>query len=71
MEVISKSTALSSLVSMNWLVMKMMDRTNDVMKDTVNANKWYFYHDALLLMTSKECTRWMQNTKYNGKYIFD
>ena len=49
----------------------MMEKADEVMKGTVFENDWYFYHDALSLMTSKDCLHWMKETNFNGKSIFD
>lgn len=51
---IMKSTALSPLVCVTELVKFMMAESARIMAGTVHADDWYFYHDALSLMTAKQ-----------------
>ena len=46
-------------------------KSSQIFKGTTNKNNWVFYHDALSLMTSKECINWMQNKKYKGKTLYE
>ena len=70
-EYISNSTALSPFVSINTIVMQMMDEAATVMKGSIFEHTWVFYHDALSLMTSKACISWMKETQYGNCSIFD
>ena len=36
-------------------------KTKDFFKGTNHEDDWLFYHDALSLMTVKDCIAWMKN----------
>ena len=66
-EEIESSTALSPLVCVTKLVTYMMEESARVMADTRHSDDWYFYHDALSLMTAKGTRDWMKETSIGGK----
>ena len=43
-----------------------MTESARVMTGTKHESDWYFYHDALNLMTAKETRRWMEGREING-----
>jgi hypothetical protein len=57
----AKSVMLSSYACITELVRHMHDETQKVMKGTKHEHgEWYFYHDALSLMTAKDTIEWMK-----------
>ena len=55
---IINNTVLSSIVCVTDLVEYTMREAKRVMAGTKHKGDWYFYHVALLLMTTKEIRRW-------------
>ena len=41
------------------------------MKGTIHQDDWFFYHDALSLMTSNECFEYMRKKSFNGCRVYD
>ena len=41
------------------------------MEGSVHHDDWFFYHDSLSLLTSKECTAYMRSTECHGRTIYD
>ena len=70
-DAISKSTALSSIVCITSLIQYMMTESARVMADTVHSKDWYFYHDALSLMTANQTRQWMKETSIGGENRMD
>ena len=64
---IIKSTALSPFVCITSLVEYVMVESARVMVDTEHTNNWYFYHDALSLMTASQTREWMKKTNIGGE----
>jgi hypothetical protein len=50
----------SSYVCITELVRHIHDETQKVMKGTKHEDDWYFYHDALSLMTAKDTIEWIK-----------
>ena len=65
-EAIECSTALSPIVCITELVKYMMRESARVMSGTKHADNWYFYHDALSLMTAKQTRDWMCENDVDG-----
>ena len=42
-----------------------------MIEGTKHHNDWFFYHDALSLMTSGTSRTWMRNTVFDGKIIME
>ena len=61
-DVIRSTTHMKKYVSINVLVKHMHDETQRVFQGTTHEDTWMFYHDALSLMTSKECQQYMVET---------
>ena len=59
MEKIRQSTSMKRTVSINTLVQQIYDNSKEIFKGTTYENDWYFYHDALSLMTSNSCRKFM------------
>ena len=70
-DAIKVTTALSPFISINTIVMQIIQHADEVMKNTNHLDDWVFYHDALSLMTSKECIAWMKSTIFKGIPIFN
>ena len=68
---IRQSTALKPFRPITDLVDFMMKESKALMANTVHANDWFFYHDALSLLTSKECRQYMENTYFDGIRAYD
>ena len=41
------------------------------MRGTIHENDWYFYHDALSLMTATSMMKWMEDTTIDGVIFKD
>ena len=59
MEKIRQSTSMKRTVSINTIVQKIYDNSKEIFKGTKYEHDWYFYHDALSLMTSNSCKKFM------------
>lgn len=49
----------------------MVEECNRIMTGTKHVNDWYFYHDALSLLTSKDSKEYMTNKTAYGKSAID
>ena len=56
---IKKVGAMSKHVCITEMVQHIYDESKRIMMGTNYEDNWFFYHDALSLMTSKECKKWM------------
>ena len=68
---IRMSTALAPFRPISDLVKYMMEECAEMMHNTVHQDDWFFYHDALSLLTSKECRIYMKNTHFAGIKAYD
>ena len=59
-EKIKTCTGLSRSMSIHMLVQSIYDNSKEVFRGTKHEDNWYFYHDALSLMTADECKEYMQ-----------
>ena len=64
---LDKSTYMSSYVSIKKLIEHMYNATNTIFEGTTHEDDWVWYHDALLLMTSKETIQWIKEKDYYNK----
>ena len=78
MNYIRKSAALASFVPISDLCDFMLDESARIMKGTKHEGDWYFYHDALSLMTSVECRKYLKNKcdrvkfhSFYGQFLYD
>jgi hypothetical protein len=51
------------------MVKHICKETEKVMEVTKHEKDWYFYHDTLALMTSKETTDWMIEKGYYRRWL--
>ena len=68
---INKCAALSPFRPISDLVDFIAEESNRLMMESVHEKDWFFYHDALSLLTSKECTQYMKDTECYGKSIYE
>ena len=60
---IFKTAAIKIFISSNTLVQKTYKNTIKIFQGTVYKNNFFFYHDALSLMTSCSCKDFMKKEK--------
>ena len=58
--------AFAGVVCIKYLVMHIVIKTRDFIKRTNHEDDWLFYHNALSLMTAKDCIVWMKKTLVSG-----
>ena len=58
--------AFAGVVCIKYLVMHIVVKTRDFFKGTNHEDDWLFYHDALSLLTAKDCIAWMKKTLVPG-----
>ena len=51
------------------LVEHIHDRSKEAFAGTTHENTWYFYHDALKLMTAKLTVKWMKEKGYYKRWL--
>ena len=51
------------------LIKHIHDKSESVMKRTKYENDWFFYHDALSLMTAKTTITWMKEQGYYKRWV--
>ncbi|EJK60897.1 hypothetical protein THAOC_18686 [Thalassiosira oceanica] len=66
---IRKTKHFRGLCCVTDLVEHIVCTTRDFYKGTKNEDNWMFYHDALILMTAKECKDWMAEKGYLKRWI--
>jgi hypothetical protein len=66
---IALSSTLRGVVCITELVEHIVSASAAVMADTIYANDWVFYHDALSLMTAKATTEWMKTNDYYKRWL--
>ena len=52
--------AFAGVVCIKYLVLHIVIKMRDFLKGTNHEDDWLFYHDALSLMTAKDCIAWMK-----------
>ena len=62
---ISKSLLLSGNVCITDMITHLYRETEEIFRGTIHQLDWFFWHEALSLMTAKETISWM---KENGLY---
>ena len=68
-EIIRGTKGMKKYVSINQLVQHMYDKTGKVFKGTTHERTWKFYHNALSLMSAKECCLHMEQTGILKRWI--
>jgi hypothetical protein len=66
---IKKSVFLSSNVCITEMVEHIYQQSELLFKGTINQNSWWFWHDALSLMTAKDTVLWMKEQGYYSKWL--
>ena len=51
---------MNKYVCVTSLIKHIYEESKRIMEGTIHENDWYFYHDALSLMTSAESIEWMK-----------
>lgn len=69
MKEIKKSVTLSSNVCITEMVQHIYEESKLLFKNTPNKNNWWFWHDALSLMTAKETVLWMKENGYYSRWL--
>jgi len=57
---IKKSTNVKKFVPISDMVKHIYNESRCLMEGTKYSDNWFFYHDALSLMTSNSCKAWME-----------
>ena len=68
-ERIRTSSAMKPFVCITRLISFILDECKRVMHGTIHEDDWYFYHDALSLMTASTTLNWMDSETFNGVSI--
>jgi hypothetical protein len=68
-EKIDESTLMSKFMCITSLVTHIIETCTEHFADTEYAENWYFYHDALSLMTANETIEWMRQKGYLKRWI--
>ena len=66
-DAISSSSVMSPFVSIKSLVTYIITESSRIMRGTAHEDDWYFYHDALALMTANATMEWMEKTMVDGR----
>jgi hypothetical protein len=66
---IKKSVTLSANVCITEMVKHIYDESELLFRGTPNENDWWFWHDALSLMTAKETVLWMKENGYYSRWL--
>ena len=66
---IFKTITIKRFISINTLVQKMYNNIKKLFQGTVYENNFFFYHDALSLMTSPSCKDFMKKTGIINHWI--
>ena len=61
---------MKTLTNIRDLVRHIIESGNKNREGTIYEGNWYFYHDALSLMTANETIEWMQSMGYMKHWIF-
>ena len=68
---VKKAVALSPFVCITEMIAHIIQQSQEVMNGSQYEKTWYFYHDALSLMTSTAARKWMEEKKINNKTWLD
>ena len=68
---IKKAVALSPFVCITEMIAHIIQQSQEVMNGSQYEKTWYFYHDALSLMTSTAAGNWMSVKRINNKTWLD
>ena len=63
----SRWSAFVGAMCIKYLVMHIISKARYLYKRTNHEDDWLLYHDALSLMTAKDCINWMKETSVPGK----
>jgi hypothetical protein len=66
---IKKSITLAAYMSIADMIEFMVVESQRVMKGTYHEDDWFFYHDALSLMTAKSTIDWMREKDYLKRWL--
>ena len=64
---IDESVALSPYVCVTDLIDHVIRESQSIMNGTIYEKNWFFYHDALSLMTANQSRDWMSKQKHGNK----
>ena len=64
MDKLKSSTAMSKFCCITDLICFMMNEAENLMKGSVHEDNSFIVHDALVLMTAKEISKWMRQDGY-------
>ena len=67
--VLKQSSHFSSYVVITDYIEHIVTESQKIMKGTLYEDDWYFYHDALSLMTSAKTKQWMKDKNYYKHWI--
>eukprot|EP00978_Attheya_sp_CCMP212_P008683 scaffold20425_cov45-Attheya_sp.AAC.1 len=68
-EMIDGCQFMSSYVCVTKMIEHTIDASAAMFKGTKHEDDWYFYHDALSLMTAKDTIEWMKQKDYYKRWI--
>jgi predicted flap endonuclease-1-like 5' DNA nuclease len=66
---IKKSVTMSGYVSIADMIEFMVVESQRVMRGTYHEDDWFFYHDALSLMTATSTIEWMKKKDYLRRWL--
>jgi predicted flap endonuclease-1-like 5' DNA nuclease len=66
---IKGSVTLAAYISIADMIEFMVGESQRVMEGTHHEDDWFFYHDALSLMTAKETIQWMREKDYLKRWL--
>ena len=66
---IAKSCFMTKYVCITSLVQHVYDESKALMVGTKHEDDWLFYHDALSLMTAKDCIAWMKDKNIHAIWL--
>jgi hypothetical protein len=66
---ISKSLLLSGNVCITDMITHLYEESEAIFKGTIHQNDWFFWHDALSLMTAKDTINWMKENGYYDRWL--
>jgi predicted flap endonuclease-1-like 5' DNA nuclease len=66
---IKKSVTLSAYICITDMIEFMIVESQEVMKGTYHEDDWFFYHDALSLMTANATISWMRKKDYLKRWL--
>jgi hypothetical protein len=69
MREIRKSVFLSGNVCITDMIEHIYKESELVFKGTIHQNDWWFWHDALSLMTAKDTIAWMKEKGYFSRWL--